>query len=475
MDEVLRSADAKVVFLDRLERKLLGAAFLGQVASSLSLFVLVCAIVGLLYLPWLALRDTTLALEVYSFFFLVLALFVVWSSAIAYVWRATILVTSLVVCLLSLAMVVIIVLARVQDMNVVLESTVNDNSLGAVSLRLAFRFLAIFGSILSLWLILRILIDACSLARTPTSERDLFIAGDPRSRSVKQLVAATLGIHPICGWIPGLRRRLIGGGLFVLAGIFMGIATIAVLASLMLAGPGIGLAYALLGGALYGGIAALFRFLAGRLARLSAENLAQVDKRPPILFLRSFNEDQVRLDRPKRGYIRGLMPVWGPSTVDRALLEEFTPLGPAVAIGVPGQRAPFGASRTYVSDSEWKETVAQIARGARAIVMVLDDTEGVNWELSHIVESGYLPKTICFLPPRLASRSEGAAQIIRKALLDNKTTLTEPLSEACVGWYLASNRQMTIVASASPSQASYICALRLFRESVLASPSLSAG
>src|SRR5262249_21234034 len=148
---------------------------------------------------------------------------------------------------------------------------------------------------------------------------------------------------------------------------------------------------------------AAFRSLARRIARVSLVQLSDVDKRDPVLFLRSFFDDQVELGRSRKPLWHSIMSI-GESAplLDHILLEEATPVGPVVAIGAPGSPPPFGAARLYTKDSEWQQEMSRLSRLAKAIVIVLDETEGVLWELSHIRSSGHTAKTLFLLPPRLA-------------------------------------------------------------------------
>jgi hypothetical protein len=449
--EALKKSDssqlghAKVILLAQYEKKLVIASFLGTVASGVFAGLLVC----LLVLP-LAARDPQLAFGLSG----PLAFFFVWSCAMVYMWRPVIFVTSLI-AFLAVAGV------AVEAAYMTFQGAGSNDLIAAIGASIVSMIPLLFA-----W---RILSDGCRLAATPAGQRELFTAADRHNRGFTQMFAAMLGIHPICRWLPQVWRRLIARGLFLLAATVGGLTILLVIFWLTLfslrEGPWIALTLASTGSGVLAIVTGLFRYLARRFARVSVENLTHVDPRAPILFLRSFKDDQVGLDRPKRGFIRAFLDVGDPSpTLDHVLLEEFTQLGPVVAIGVPGASAPFGAARTYADDSEWQNVVAKLSRDARAIVIALDDTEGVNWELSHIVDSGHLPKTLHLLPARFAARTEGAAQIIRRALLDNKCVLTEPLSEPCIGWYRVTNGEMVLLVSRSPNQASYVGALRLFRE-----------
>jgi hypothetical protein len=71
-----------------------------------------------------------------------------------------------------------------------------------------------------------------------------------------------------------------------------------------------------------------------------------------------------------------------------------------VAIGQPGEPVPpYGASRGYFADGDWKGIVAKLADDSRCIVICLDQTEGVLWELDHILAHGHRPKTLFLMNP----------------------------------------------------------------------------
>jgi hypothetical protein len=72
---------------------------------------------------------------------------------------------------------------------------------------------------------------------------------------------------------------------------------------------------------------------------------------------------------------------------------------------------PFGVWRTYLhdaTDAAWQAEVARLAQAARAIVMVVDDTGGVLWELRHLAASRLLHKTLFIAPPDYAEKAANA-------------------------------------------------------------------
>jgi hypothetical protein len=116
----------------------------------------------------------------------------------------------------------------------------------------------------------------------------------------------------------------------------------------------------------------------------------------PILFLRTFTDDQVKLPdaRPTPlgwlfGFVRGAPPL------DHLLVEEFALYGPTIALAkaydaAPGQTVHLvpdhGVTRYLTTHATWEAEVTRLAAAATAIVMVCDDqaTDGVEWELKHV-------------------------------------------------------------------------------------------
>ncbi len=218
-------------------------------------------------------------------------------------------------------------------------------------------------------------------------------------------------------------------------------------------------------------VLAVARYLARRFTRLSLERLISNDPRPPILFLRSFRDDQVRLQKPPRPLFRRLISVGEPRpTLDHVLLEEGTPHGPVVAIGAPGSTPPFGAARTYVTDEEWRDTVSGLCSRAGAVVMTLDETEGVRWELGHLFGQNYERKTLFLLPPRLAPAAE-VARVLPGVLTHwrDPSDWAAQISETaqrekrfCIGWYWRDDAQVEVFTSQHDSYLAYLLAVRSF-------------
>jgi hypothetical protein len=353
------------------------------------------------------------------------------------------------------------------------------------------------------------------LAFSPRKVLDLLITAPPGLAALRNVLASAFGIHPNCRLIPTKWRRLVSKSLFILSSTVFGAGLNLIILYFLIpdaivsyspvtcfrslwdplsglwepANPfvlssclrGFGIVITI---AILIAIGAGTRYLARQLTRVGVEHLATTDRRSPILFLRSFLDDQIRLKRPRRLFFRWLLGLGEPApTLDHLLVEEGTSLGPVVAVGVPGSPPPFGAARTYLDDDEWHTGVAQFARAATAIIIVADDTDGVIWELSHIREAGHSHKTLYYLPPRLAEPME-AKRIIQREVMAGLPARFDArkasdklahLRRPCVGWFQDTKGQFYFLTTAYPSRASYSAAFRVAfaRHNLSASPHLT--
>ena len=140
----------------------------------------------------------------------------------------------------------------------------------------------------------------------------------------------------------------------------------------------------------------MFRAACGRSLQASRRYLCELlkqaqatDPRPPVLFLRSFRDDAVALPPPKAGIAFRLYNFAERNkSLDELLLEEGTSLGPVVALGNPTDAVPpYGAARAYFQHSDWQTMVTRLMEDAVAIVICVDDTESLWWEIKFVVSS----------------------------------------------------------------------------------------
>jgi hypothetical protein len=90
---------------------------------------------------------------------------------------------------------------------------------------------------------------------------------------------------------------------------------------------------------------------ARRYLQVNADSLLAVDKRNPILFLRSFDDDEKQIYSTSEKAILDF-------SLETRLSNHFTYFGPFIAIGSPKETVPVpGAARILLTDNEWQPKV----------------------------------------------------------------------------------------------------------------------
>lgn len=123
---------------------------------------------------------------------------------------------------------------------------------------------------------------------------------------------------------------------------------------------------------------------------------APEDPRSPILYLRPFREDLRPLAWRPRLLSSLFLPCLGePRSIDEVVLSGACEDGPVLAIGRPGEQIPpLGAARVYVEGNDWQTVVASLAAKAKYIVLVVDPTPGVLWEIEQTKAQGWAKRTL---------------------------------------------------------------------------------
>jgi hypothetical protein len=150
--------------------------------------------------------------------------------------------------------------------------------------------------------------------------------------------------------------------------------------------------------------AIIFGF-ARRLSSADARRLMLRDPRPPVLYLRSFGDDRLRLWAATLGR---------PSLVERftlrrsdrfeeVLVRYLSRYGPVLAVNPPGTRlAPLGAARETIDSADWQSVVAGWMAQSALIVFLAPPnrvTEGLEWELRAVADYGQWDKALVVVPP----------------------------------------------------------------------------
>ncbi|HKI03000.1 MAG TPA: hypothetical protein VKK31_13575 [Thermoanaerobaculia bacterium] len=143
-----------------------------------------------------------------------------------------------------------------------------------------------------------------------------------------------------------------------------------------------------------------------RLAPTAAE-IRQEDRRPPILYLRSFAEDE------PSGWFALARAGRKPSREEQ-MVAVLKTMGPVVALGDPGEELPdLGAARDYDPTREWRERVSGHLRETQLAVLRIGEeiSPSLRWEIEQSVE--HLPGTgVVFILADGADRFEALGQLL---------------------------------------------------------------
>lgn len=118
-----------------------------------------------------------------------------------------------------------------------------------------------------------------------------------------------------------------------------------------------------------------------------AERLLEEDTRPPVLYVRSFkDDDKIILGSGFRRWIQYVLVYLTAVSVEQELAFIMNRVGPVVAIGQPGELLPeLGAARLYASDEEWRAKVTDLMRQARLVIVRAGSTANLEWEIDQAV------------------------------------------------------------------------------------------
>jgi hypothetical protein len=148
-------------------------------------------------------------------------------------------------------------------------------------------------------------------------------------------------------------------------------------------------------------LAVLAQMAAQRLAIAGYDEIRAIDRRPPILFLRSFRDAHVTIRRST--FLNRLFrcePL--KQLLDRILVMRFSHHGPITALG--RDQDGFGAACESSDDATWQSLVLTRALEAWAIVIIVQTTDGVAWEISEMLKPPFIDKTLFIAAPEAFDR-----------------------------------------------------------------------
>lgn len=171
----------------------------------------------------------------------------------------------------------------------------------------------------------------------------------------------------------------------------------------------------------------------GMITKYSAIELMDEDPRPPIIYLRSFTDEQSKASAKNRfNYLSGSLAgvymfthtptnfsalyrdmferdknrkISGSirSTMDEQMFfaQYLSEFGPYIAIGRPGESfesMDLGAAKLYVNDEDWQKTIIELIESANVVVLEAGESAGLSWEISQLVSKANPQKVLMILP-----------------------------------------------------------------------------
>jgi hypothetical protein len=296
------------------------------------------------------------------------------------------------------------------------------------------------------------------------------------SRQIRTTIYSYLG--NLAAFVPILFLLLAGGLLYLLALILFAIGValwegrydvtlLTYLFALVVFGP---LLYLLVIG--FRIVGNRFLRASRRFLRVSLEQAQATDPRRPVLFLRSFRDDAVILPPPPKPGLAYRLFNYAErnTTLDELLLEEGTSLGPVVALGNPTDPVPpYGAARVYfhLHNNDWQKMIADLMEQAVAIVICVDNSEGLWWEIKHVAEQEHLGKTLFLLHPKydLEDRVPDIAPELEKLLGTSAISQINASGQKFMGLWFDRMSQAQVGLASRFSRTHYLLMLRWFLRS----------
>jgi len=151
-------------------------------------------------------------------------------------------------------------------------------------------------------------------------------------------------------------------------------------------------------------LAILVQSSARKLGSLSVSEALGDSKRRYILYLRSFTADEIILPKPRLPLLSKVLSLRPfPVHIEEELFDVTDGYLPLIAVGRPGesQKLTGGlAYRDYLNDENWQTYVRDKILAADSIVILLNSTGGVLWELENVLSHSAFAKTVFLIDPR---------------------------------------------------------------------------
>ncbi|MEQ1696263.1 MAG: hypothetical protein ABL901_10540 [Hyphomicrobiaceae bacterium] len=197
--------------------------------------------------------------------------------------------------------------------------------------------------------------------------------------------------------------------------------------------------------------------IARRIMQRHADALILSGRYAPIVFLRSFQDENVRV--APISYVRWVTRLF--PRLEEVVLQTVAKMGPPIAIGLPGEKMRrLGAMRAYYDNHAWQPAFKDWVARAHLIVAMAGTTPWALWELRYIIEHGHAGKLILVFPATTneCSRWEKIATAIDGTPWHAAWTATEPANVRTLAF--GPGGKLQAITSAGSTQADYEFAVR---------------
>ena len=188
-----------------------------------------------------------------------------------------------------------------------------------------------------------------------------------------------------------------------------------------------------------------------------------VNDSAPVLFLRSFEDDQFDFKGSSWNPLRRWLELWSfRRNLDETLVDEVARYGKVVALGRPGEtRIPFGSERYYSTHDDWQRVITETARRAHSIVIVAGDTPGVRWEYALLAREGLLDRTLLIFRPGADAQAGNRAALAAFPLDEAVRSCVEGSLALPLVALLRLRDRPILLTALTPGPAAYVLALRV--------------
>jgi TM2 domain len=150
------------------------------------------------------------------------------------------------------------------------------------------------------------------------------------------------------------------------------------------------------------GVASVVMRLARHRSMMRSMELLGRDRRAPVLYLRSFQDDRVTMVTSAFSRLGAMDYFLGPHRrrFEEVVAAQLHMYGPVVAVSQPGRSGqPIGAAREDLGGETWQHDIEEWLRASRLIVVAVGRTAGVRWELEQIQRLDLTSRLILLFPP----------------------------------------------------------------------------